>query len=388
MALAQKVGCALKIVYHILLHSNFLAACKNLWGRALPCSGFSSRLCGYLPNRQSGWSSALLAGRVANPRRIFNPPAAIICRAASVLIVLLACSFSLPAATYYLTIVGLGGAPEYDMEFAKWAADLDSELRQNGPGTHILALTGDDAKRGHIDAVFQRLAAEISPQDAFALMLIGHGTFDGADYKFNIPGPDITATQLAALLNRIPARRQLVVNMTSASGASIAALARKDRIVITATKSGTEKNATIFARYWIDALHDPAADTNKNGTVSALEAFRYANQKVAAYFDSEKLLATEHALLTDNGSAEAARDPGPGNGEGLLAASFPILRPPVESVQALSPKKQRLFARKQSLEAQIDRLKYQKAAMPEAEYRQQLTALLLDLARTQAEIDQ
>lgn len=301
--------------------------------------------------------------------------------------VFLLSTLSLRAATYDLTIAGLGGAPEYDTEFAKWAADLDHELRQNGPNVHVTTLTGDEARRGHIEAVFAELAKEISPQDAFALMLIGHGTFDGIDYKFNIPGPDITAARLAALLDRIPAQRQLVVNMTSASGASIPALARKGRVVITATKSGNERNATVFARYWIDALHDPAADTNKNGTVSALEAFRYAEQKVAAYFDSEKLLATEHALLTDNGSKEAVRDPGQGNQQGLLAASFPVLRPPVESARALSPEKQRLVAKKQKLEARIDRLKYEKAAMPETEYRQQLTSLLLELARTQAEID-
>lgn len=309
-------------------------------------------------------------------------------RAVRILAILWLISLPLPAATYYLTIVGLGGAPEYNMEFAKWAADLNQELRQNGPNAHVMTLTGDQARRAQIDSAFARLATQVSPQDAFALMLIGHGTFDGVDYKFNIPGPDITAAQLAELLNRIPARRQLVVNMTSASGASIAALARRDRIVITATKSGTENNATVFARYWIDALHDPAADTDKNGTISALEAFRYAEEKVAAYFNSEKLLSTEHARLTDNGSAEAVQDPGPANDEGLLAVSFPVMRPPVESAQALSPAKQRLFTKKQSLEAQIDRLKYQKSALPAEEYHQQLTTLLLELARTQAEIDQ
>jgi len=39
------------------------------------------------------------------------------------------------------------------------------------------------------------------------------------------------------------------------------------------------------------------------------------------------------------------------------------------------------------LEAKIDRLKYRKAAMPTEEYTQQLTTLLLELAKTQAEID-
>jgi hypothetical protein len=137
----------------------------------------------------------------------------------------------------------------------------------------------------------------------------------------------------------------------------------------------------------VDALKDPSADADKNGTVSALEAFIYAQKKTAAYFDSEKLLATEHAAISDNGSANAVRDPKAENGNGMLAAAFPLLRPGGENVSSLSPEKQKLLAKKEDLEAKIDRLKYQKAAMPEDEYKQQLTALLLELARTQAEID-
>lgn len=290
------------------------------------------------------------------------------------------------AANYYVTVAGLGGQPEYETQFEKWATDLDHELKANGPEAHVLTLSGASATRQAIKQALEGIAAEAKPEDSVALLLIGHGSFDGMDYKFNIPGPDITAGELAHLLNGIPARRQLVVNMTSCSGASIPALARKDRIVITATKSGTEKNATIFARYWVDALKDPGADTDKNGTVSALEAFHYAQSKVAAYFESEKLLATEHALLSDSGSVEAVRDPKPENGQGLKAAAFPVMRAEVEA-KSIAPVKQKLVTRKEDLEARIDRLKYQKAAMSPDEYKQQLTQLLLELAKTQAEID-
>ncbi len=293
----------------------------------------------------------------------------------------------LTAANYYVTVAGLGGTPEYETQFAKWATEMDHELHANGPDARVITLSGAAATRQRLQETLNQVATEAQPDDAFALLLIGHGTFDGADYKFNLPGPDIRASELAALLNRIPAHRQLVVNMTSCSGASLSALAKKDRIVITATKSGTEKNATVFARYWIDALRDPAADSNKNGTVSALEAFLYAQRKTAAYFEAEKLLATEHPMITDTGNATAVRDPKPENGQGLLAAAFPLLRPQTESAKAVAPEKQRLFAKKEDLEARIDRLKYQKAAMPEEEYKRELSVLLLELARTQAEID-
>jgi hypothetical protein len=176
--------------------------------------------------------------------------------------------------------------------------------------------------------------------------------------------------------------------MTSASGASVPVLAKKDRIVITATKSGTEKNATVFARFWVEALQNSSADSNKNGTVSALEAFRYAQSKAAAYFQQEKLLATEHAVLDDTGGKEGVRDPGPSNAQGLKAAEFALLRPPAENAAAQKPGKQKLLAKKSELETAIDRLKYQKAAMPSDEYKKQLSTLLLQLAQTQAEIDQ
>jgi Peptidase C13 family len=303
------------------------------------------------------------------------------------ILLLLAAALAARATTYYVTIAGLGGEPDYDSQFVKWASELQHELEKNGPDARVTTLAGNAATRAAVQQSLSRLAGEVKPEDEFAIFLIGHGTFDGSDYKFNLPGPDLSAGELATLLNRIPAGRQLVVNMTSCSGASIPALARKGRILITATKSGTEKNATVFPRYWIDALHDPAADTDKNGTLSTLEVYRYTAQKTAAYFESEKLLATEHPALTDNGTANAVRDPGAENGQGLLAARFAILLPAGETVKTVAPEKQKLVSKKEELEAQIDRLKYQKAAMTPDEYRQQLTALLLELARTQAEID-
>ena len=231
-----------------------------------------------------------------------------------------------------------------------------------------------------------RLANEISRTTRSRLFLIGHGTFDGTDYKINAR-PGHHGAELAALLDRVPAQRQLVVNMTSCSGASLPALAQERPHSHHGHENRHGKEAPVFARYWVDALRDPAADTDKNGTVSALEAFRYTDRKVAAYFESEKLLATEHALLTDTGKANAVRDPKAENGNGLLASAFPLIRPQTETAKAVSPEKQRLLGKKEDLEARIDRLKYQKAAMDANEYKQQLTGLLLELARTQSEID-
>jgi hypothetical protein len=301
--------------------------------------------------------------------------------------ILLSASISLSAANYFVTVVGLGGAPEYDTQFAKWASDLNKELEAGGPDVHAVTLGSASATRAKLTETLAKLTGELNADDAFGLFLIGHGTFDGDEYKLNLPGPDMTAHELAALINKVPAKRQLVVNMTSCSGASFSVLSRKDRVVITATKSGTEKNAPVFARYWVDALRDPAADADKNGTVSALEAFTYSQRKTAAYFESEKLLATEHSMIADNGRSDGLRTVSLADREGALAAAFPLLRPESASAKSAGPEKQKLVAHKEDLEAKIDRLKYQKAALAPEVYRQQLNALLLDLARTQADID-
>ena len=123
------------------------------------------------------------------------------------------------------------------------------------------------------------VARDARPEDDFVLILIGHGSFDGVEYKFNLVGPDMTAAEIATLCDRITARRQLIVDTTSASGGAMPAFEQPGRAVIAATKSGTEKNATVFARYWVEALQDPSADTDKSESVSAMEAFTYAARK-------------------------------------------------------------------------------------------------------------
>jgi hypothetical protein len=297
---------------------------------------------------------------------------------------LLLTAAALPAATYYLTVTGLGGEPDYAQHFAMWAKDIEKALKP-APDAKVETLV--NATREQVRGALDRIAKESKLQDALVVMLIGHGSFDGYEYKINLPGPDLTASELAALLDRIPATRQLVVNMTSASGGSLEFLRKPGRVVIAATKSGTEKDATVFPRYWVEALSDPAADSDKNEVVSALEAFRFADKKTVAYFEQENRLATEHAVLEDTGKGDGVRAPSPANGEGMLAGQFPLLRIGATAAAAKDPAKLRLLAKKDELEQQIDKLKYDKAEMPPDEYKKQLGALLLQLAQTQEAID-
>ena len=294
-----------------------------------------------------------------------------------------------PAATFYVTISGLGGEPDYDQRFKMWANDIDSSLKKAGGDSNVVTMLGPT--REQIRARFADLAAKVKSTDALVVVLIGHGTYDGVDYKFNIPGPDITGAELAGLLDHVPATRQLVVNTTSSSGASIEFLRKPNRVVITATKTGTEKNATVFARYWAEALREPAADLDKNESVSALEAFHYAQRKTKEFFDTQKRLATEHCLLEDtgkgSGEAPAGNGPDAETGEGRLAASFAVVRLGANAAAAKDPAKRALLDQKEQVEQAIDALKYDKASMAGDDYKKQLTRLLLELARIQEAID-
>jgi hypothetical protein len=303
---------------------------------------------------------------------------------AALLCVLFA-GLSAHASVYYVTVAGLGGEPDYDQRFTADAKDLDKLFKASGNSPHVYTLTGNQATRAQLTETLNTIAHDARPEDDFVLILIGHGSFDGVDYKFNLVGPDVTGTDLARLSDQISARRQLIVNTTSASGGSVAALQKPGRGVIAATKNGTEKNATVFARYWVEALQDPTADTDKSDSISAMEAFAYAQRKTAAFYESQKRLATEHAVFEDTGKSEAVRESS--RSEGALLTSFTVLRIGAAQKQANDPAKQALLAKKEALEQQVDALKYQKAAMDPADYKQQLTAALVQLAQVQQELD-
>ena len=266
------------------------------------------------------------------------------------------------AATHSVVISGIGGEPEYSKRFESWSAEIAKAL----PGTLVF----NNATAAQVRSALSNLARRSTPQDDIVLMLIGHGTFDGAEYKFNLRGPDLTAQQLAGLLDAVPSSRQLVVNMTSASGAGLEALRKSNRVVITATRSGTEKNATVFARYWAEALRDPSADTDKNESISALEAFRFAEDRIARFYKDQTRLATEHPRIDGN------------------AAAFVLARYGQTAAAHSDPAKTQLLARREQLERDIEDLKTRKAAIDDAEYRRRLTALLLELARVQEALDQ
>ena len=296
-------------------------------------------------------------------------------------------SANLWGTTYYVTVSGLGGEAEYETRFNGLANEAH-KLVSGTPDAKAYLQQGPSATKAKIRESFGQIATDATADDNLVVLLIGHGTFDGTEYKINLPGPDLSGVELAALLDRVKAKKQLVVNSTSASGSSVASLQKPNRVVIAATKSGTERNATVFARFWVEALRDPGADADKNDTVTAMEAYRYADQKTVQYYERAKRIATEHAVLEDTGQGEGVRNPTADNGHGLVASRTPLLRMGAAQKAAADPAKQKLLAAKESVEQRIDQLKYNKVALPAAEYRKQLQALLVELSKVQKEIDQ
>jgi hypothetical protein len=273
------------------------------------------------------------------------------------------------AELYYLIVGGLGGEAKYQEQFDTQIKELATVARRTTGDARVAVLTGEGATREAIEKSLGSLKTRAKATDTLAVILVGHGSYDGEAYKLNLPGPDIDGETFGKLLAEVPARSQLVVNTTSASGATLEAWAGDGRTLITATRSGTERNATRFATHWAKALADGSADINKNGVITAQEAFDYASREVEDSFKASGTLATEHPQLKGDG-----------------AARFMVARlasAPAPATPALAA----LDREKSALEEKIEALRLRRAEMPNDLYLNELQALLLQLADVQGKID-
>ena len=286
-----------------------------------------------------------------------------------------------------LLVVGAPGEPEYAEQFSAWA-DLWKQAAVNGGLQTTVIGQSDSTTNDDRTCLLSALAAEVSKQAGeLWLVFLGHGTFDGRSAKFNLRGPDISADQLAAALK--PCRRPLVViQCASASGPFLSALSAPGRVIITATRSGYEVNATHFGGYFAHAIADPAADLDKDGQTSLLEAFLLASRQTADFYKEQGRLMTEHALLDDNGDGlgtppdwfhgvRAIKTAAGGKSvDGVRAQQIMLVRGDAE--QKLTPE---LRARRNELERQLSALRSRKSDMQDDDYYRQLEAILVEIAR-------
>lgn len=277
----------------------------------------------------------------------------------------------LAGADYHVVIIeGLGGEDRYRDLFREQTEALGRAARTVAAAERIHTFRGDDAVRENVLEHFASLADSLRQDDTVVVYLIGHGSYDEHEYKFNVPGPDLTGEDLAGMTDRIPSGNQVLVLTSSASGAAVELLGADNRVVIAATRSGAERHATHFGSYFVLALAEPSADLDKNRMITAREAFDYADRRVADYFDTNGQLATEHARL-----------------EGERADRFNLARLGSARPTVDDPLLRELIANRGTLNERIDQLRLTRETTPPEEYQAQLLEQLLALAQLEEQIE-
>jgi len=308
------------------------------------------------------------------------------------------CSSALAqAAQHHLLIIsGIGGIDAYRDLFATRSSQMyQSAIDAGIPAGNITLLSATPlpatsqphriSDKPTIMQAFQEIGARAQTGDRVFVILIGHGNPRGDGSAFNLPGPDISATELDAALAGFADQLVVIVNTASASGPFIDALSGDQRIVITATSSGREYYATLFGDYFVAAFAEAGADTDKDERVSMLEAFAFARRETQREYDKEKQLSTEHALLDDNGDGIGSLEPDEFKADGALAHRVYLQQPPTLALGA-APLLIEFEQRKQDLEQSISDLKRQRENLPREDYYSRLETLLVDLALLSREI--
>ena len=213
--------------------------------------------------------------------------------------------------SFLIVVGGIGGEPAYSEKFAKWSKTMitAAEMRMGMPREHIVYLAETEvdganaiSRKSAVNAAIDRVAATAEAGDTIFLLLIGHGTARGDRFLFNLPGPDLSAMELDAMLEPYGDIRWVIVNGAPSSSPLIQALSAPTRVVVMATASAAERYHTVFAEYFIAAYARSGADSDKNGRVSVLEAFGFAKREVARSYTEKATLQSEHAILDDAGA--------------------------------------------------------------------------------------
>ena len=294
------------------------------------------------------------------------------------------------AERYALIITGAHGEPTYAEQYAQWRQSAVTALLEKlgFDDSRITTLFegGDAAHAATAEEVRRSLAAlrgKLAADDLLLVLLIGHGSFDGAEAKFNLVGPDLTSTEWAALIKPI-AGRVVVVNSTAASFPFLEHLSGPRRIVITATDSVAQRFDTVFPEYFIRALTDAGADIDKNGRVSVWEAFSAASLGVRRYYTQRGQLATERALIDDDGDG-VGREAGEDGKDGSAASRLYF----VADVAGAAPTDEeliRLLQKQTALQIEADELKMRRQLMTPEEYRDEFERVMVALARVSRDI--
>jgi hypothetical protein len=295
------------------------------------------------------------------------------------------------AERYAIVISGAAGGEKYATQQQKWRTDLATALKDvlAVPDANILVFAEENtdslrSTAANLRRTFADLRRRVTRDDTLLVVLLGHGTFDGVDAKFNLVGPDLTALEWKTLVDGVPGRL-ILVNTTASSFPFLEELSQRGRIVITATDSAQQRFATVFPEYFVQALGDVASDGDKNGRRSVWEVFAAASAGVKQYYEQRGQLSTERPLLDDDGDRVGRDAQAPGQ-DGTLSRSLHLDPEPgsLSADAAIAALEQQRAA----LEAQIEELKNRRDSLSEADYQAALEKLLVQLARVAQQIRQ
>jgi hypothetical protein len=286
--------------------------------------------------------------------------------------------------SHIVVVTGVSGDEAHAKLFHTWATTFidAAKTKDSVPDANITYLAErtdidaarirDRSTREAVTRVVADIAAKARAGDQVVILLIGHGSFDGSIGSFSLPGPDMTAPEWADLLKRLSAQKVAFVNTASSSGAFLPAVAAPGRTVVTATKTGGQRNETKFGEFFVKAFGDAAADADRNGHVSIQEAFNYADNLVVKAFEQAGLLRTEHATIDDGGGGR------------LAATQFLTARPSDGGlkVDTSDPAMRALVAEREEIQKEIDALRLRRDALAvDADaYARDMERLLTNLA--------
>jgi hypothetical protein len=292
-----------------------------------------------------------------------------------------------------LVISGASGGSDYAKQLAGWRQAIHAALtaRFGFTPAQIVQLVDETARDGGTPATAENLRkavaslkGQVGKDDLLLVVLLGHGTFDGQQAKFNLVGPDLTAEDWAQLLGGIPGRH-VVVNTTESSAPFLEALSARGRIVITATETTAQKYATVFPDYFVKALGDVQADLDKNGRTSIWELFASSSSAVARHYTERAQLTTERAVLNDTGDKTGVRADATGP-VGTMARSFYLDRD--SAAESADPAVRALIERRRTLEAEAEALIQKKSGTDPAAWAAEFEKLMIELARVSREVRQ
>ena len=317
------------------------------------------------------------------------------CSAAAATALLLVSTMASPAAAgerYALVVTGASGGDAYAQKYAKWRAEFVETLRDtfhyDPQRLVVLAEAADDgarpATRENVRAAIADFRKRMSKDDQLLVLLIGHGTsLDGEEAKFNLVGPDLSASEWSDLLRPLPGRL-VFVNTTGASFPFLRKMAARGHVVLTATDAAAQQFETVFPEYFIKAFADPAADLDRNNRVSIWEAFTYASANVRQWFEQKGQLPTERPLLDDTGAGIGREAQNPGTDGAIARVTY--LQPDAVLALPSDAALAGLIRRRAELETLLEELKARKETTPPDQYDADLEKLLVEIARISAQI--